>query len=72
MTVGASSPAAGNGQVYFCSGLNMQAFDATSGTPSWYFAPPNYAITQATPAAADGTVYVGCTDGNLYAIKSLP
>jgi Protein kinase domain/PQQ-like domain len=69
VTAAPFGPAAGNGQVYLSTSLNLQAWDAASGTPSWYFQPPNFKIVQATPAVADGTVYVGCTDGNLYAIK---
>jgi outer membrane protein assembly factor BamB len=72
VTAAVFAPAAGNGQVYLSTALTMQAWDATSGKPSWYFQPPNYKIVQATPAVADGTVYVGCSDYNLYAIKALP
>jgi outer membrane protein assembly factor BamB len=71
VTAGAFGPAAANGQVYLSAALTMQAWDATSGKPSWYFQPPNYKIVQATPAVADGTVYVGSSDYNLYAIKAL-
>jgi outer membrane protein assembly factor BamB len=71
VTAGAFGPAAANGQVYLSTALTLQAWDATSGQPSWYFQPPNYKIVEATPAVADGTVYVGCTDYNLYAIKAL-
>jgi serine/threonine protein kinase/outer membrane protein assembly factor BamB len=70
VTAAVFAPAAGNGQVYLSCSLTMQAWDAASGTPNWYFQPPNYKIVQATPAVADGTVYVGCTDDNLYAIKA--
>jgi outer membrane protein assembly factor BamB len=64
-------PAVAGGQVYVCSSLFLQAFDAASGTPAWYFSPPNYGIVEATPAAVDGTVVVGCSDNSLYAIKAL-
>jgi outer membrane protein assembly factor BamB len=70
VTAGAFGPAAGGGQVYSCSGLVLQAFDAASGTPTWFFSPPKYGLPYATPAVANGTVIVGCSDNSLYAIKA--
>lgn len=71
VTVGSFGPAASGGQVYSCSSLVLQAFDAASGNPTWFFSPPNYGLPWATPAVANGTVVVGCSDSNLYAIKAL-
>ena len=71
VTAGAFGPAAGGGQVYSCSSLVLQAFDAASGNPTWFFSPPNYGLPWGTPALANGTVVVGCSDSSLYAIKAL-
>jgi eukaryotic-like serine/threonine-protein kinase len=70
VTAGAFGPAAGGGQVYSCSSLVLQAFDAASGNPTWFFSPPKYGLPYATPAVANGTVVVGCSDGSLYAIRA--
>jgi outer membrane protein assembly factor BamB len=70
VTAGAFGPAAGGGQAYSCSGLVLQAYDAASGRPTWFFSPPKYGIPYATPAVANGTVVVGCSDKSLYAIKA--
>lgn len=63
-----SSPIIANGVLYVGSG-NLYALNAMTGTNLW-----NYTIgtVDSCPAVDDGVLYVGCSDGNLYALGSLP
>jgi outer membrane protein assembly factor BamB len=65
---GGIGPAVANGQVYICTSDSVQSLDAASGEPGWSFAAPGNASFVCTPAVADGIVYAGCQDYNLYAI----
>jgi outer membrane protein assembly factor BamB len=47
----------------------LQAYDAGSGTPSWYFQSQT-GIPFASPAVADGTVVVGSSNGSVYGIRA--
>src|SRR5208282_3352544 len=39
------------------------------GTQKWAFAPGSFGFVESSPAiGADGTIYVGSLDGNLYAL----
>jgi hypothetical protein len=71
-----SSPAVSGGRVFVTAGATLSAFDATgatgcSGTPvvctaQWSAAIGNTAGTS-SPAVADGVLFVGSDDGNVYA-----
>jgi outer membrane protein assembly factor BamB len=65
---GSIGPAVANGQVYLCTSDSVQSLAAASGEPGWSFTAPGGASFMSTPAVADGIVYVGCQDNNVYAI----
>ena len=44
----------------------FNALDSTTGLREWSFLPPN--VLTAPAIAADGTIYFGSNDGNVYAI----
>ena len=48
----------------------MQALDAKTGNAVWSYTPPNTGAFASTPAVANGLVFVGCTNDNLYAIRA--
>jgi outer membrane protein assembly factor BamB len=65
------SPAVADGQVYVCGDTELQALDAKSGSPLWSFPlPSGTGFGTTTPAAADGLVFFGCDDTNLYAVRA--
>lgn len=76
----ASSPAVANGVVYISAGRNLYAFDAggstgCSGTPKacqplWTAAAGGGDFNFSSPTIANGVVYIGSTDGNLYAFDA--
>ncbi len=75
-----SSPAVVNGVVYFGCFVNIDdttgdgyfyALDAATGTEIWSSPTgDNDTYTNSSPAVVEGVVYVGSTDGNLYAFRT--
>lgn len=70
----ATAPAIADGVVYTGSeyrGLTraLDAFDATTGAQLWSV-PLAKNVTVSAPAAANGVVYAGATDGNVYAFDA--
>jgi len=66
-----ASPAMAGGQVYVCAGSELQSLDANSGKQIWSFAlPSGTGFGSKTPAVADGLVFFGCDDNNLYAVRA--
>jgi outer membrane protein assembly factor BamB len=66
---GLYGPAVAGGRVYYTTALAIQALDAKSGVPVWSFA-SGEAEFLTTPAVGNGLVFVGCSDGSLYAIEA--
>lgn len=65
----ASLSAVAKGVVYFGDGGNLYALNARTGTRLWSYALEVF--TTASPAVADGVVYVGSiTDSNVYALDA--
>lgn len=64
-----SSPAIGpDGAIYAAGGHHLYAVDP-GGIPRWIYANTSQVFAFSSPAvASDGTIYVGGTDGALYAI----
>jgi outer membrane protein assembly factor BamB len=67
---GESGPAVAGGQVYVSTGLALQAYGAKSGDPAWSYTPPNTGGLVSTPAVADGLIFIGSSNDNLYALKA--
>jgi outer membrane protein assembly factor BamB len=69
---GATAPTAGNGKVYTVAGNTgaVQQMDAVTGALGWMFAPESGNLFKASPTYANGLVYIGCGDNNIYAIKA--
>ena len=67
-----ASPVVAGGLVYFCTGNRLIALDVESGARKWTFPTdePLAGVIRAAPAVSDGVVYVGATDGNLYALNA--
>lgn len=65
-----ASPAVNSGTLYVSTGRALQALDAKTGSAVWSYTPPNTGALVSTPAVADGLVFVGSTDDNLYAIRA--
>ncbi len=70
--VGDTSVGAGNGSVYTVAGHDgtVQQLDAVTGHTGWAFTPESEATFGASPTYANGLVYIGCGDNNIYAIKA--
>lgn len=67
-----SSPAVVGGVVYFASGDRVYSVDAATGTLKWRY-PAEAALNasiKSTPLVANGKVYFGASDGNLYAVNA--
>jgi len=64
---GASSPAVANGVVCCASAGNVYALNASYGTLLWRQQPPGGPTESASPAVANGSVYIGTEDSRLYA-----
>jgi outer membrane protein assembly factor BamB len=62
--------AVAGGRVYYTTALALQALDANSGDPVWAFSAPNNAELLGTPVAANGLVFIGCSDDGLYAVQA--
>ncbi|HEX9312251.1 MAG TPA: PQQ-binding-like beta-propeller repeat protein [Actinomycetota bacterium] len=63
-----SSPAVAYGIVYVCLPVGVFALNAETGAQVWAFSTDNR--IDASPAVADGVVYVPSFDGNLYALDA--
>ena len=57
-------------RLYVSTGLALQALDAETGSAVWPCTPPNTGALVCTPAVANGLVFVGSTNDNLYAIRA--
>ncbi|MFB6102972.1 MAG: PQQ-binding-like beta-propeller repeat protein [Haloplanus sp.] len=71
----ASAPAVVDGVVYASGTNGLAAFHASDGGKKWTFAPAatdtepsRHGRVSSSPAIASDTVYVGSSDGNLYAV----
>lgn len=64
-----SSPVIHNGQIFVASSQNVYALDQASGTNNWQFAPAGGATFYSSPTIEPPYAYIGCDDGNLYALK---
>ena len=62
--------AVAGGRVYYTTALALQALDAKTGKPVWAFTAPDNAELLATPAVANGLVFIGCSDDGLYAVQA--
>jgi eukaryotic-like serine/threonine-protein kinase len=67
---GEIGPAVSKGKLYVSTGLALQALDAKTGDAVWSYTPPNSGALVSTPAVANGLVFVGSTNDNLYAIRA--
>jgi outer membrane protein assembly factor BamB len=62
------SPAVVNGVVYFGSGDNVYALNASTGAQLWSYATGYWVFS--SPAVANGVVYIGSRDFNVYALNA--
>lgn len=62
-----SDPVIADGIVYVAGYNNLSAIDANNGTTKWQF---NGTAAFTTPAITNGTAYVGCNDGKVYALDA--
>jgi len=61
-------PAVADGKVFIGSeDKNLSVFDASSGALLWTV--PTQGAVESSPTIDNGTVFFGCNDGNIYAIK---
>jgi outer membrane protein assembly factor BamB len=67
---GEIGPAVNKGKLYVSTGLALQALHAKTGNAVWSYTPPNSGALVSTPAVANGLVFVGSTNDNLYAIRA--
>jgi len=67
---GEIGPALHKGRLYVSTGLAVQALDAKTGSTVWSYTSPTTGAFVSTPAVADGLVFVGSTNDNLYAIRA--
>jgi outer membrane protein assembly factor BamB len=67
---GEIGPAVHGGTLYVSTGQALQALDAKTGNAVWSYTPPNTGAIVSTPAVANGLVFVGSTNDNLYAIRA--
>ena len=67
---GIFGPAVAGGRVYYTTALALQALDAKSGDPVWAFSVPGNSELLATPAVANGLVFIGSYDDALYAVQA--
>ena len=63
------SPSVVDGTLYFGSS-GLIALNAATGQYKWRHDPIGGYIDLSSPAVANGTVYIGATDGNVYAINA--
>lgn len=58
--------------LYIATSTQLLAVDTDKGTERWAFEMENYTNTEPTssPTFANGIVYVGCADGNLFAVDA--
>ncbi len=62
------SPAVVDGVVYFGSGDNVYALNASTGAQLWSYATGYWVFS--SPAVANGVVYIGSRDFNVYALNA--
>jgi outer membrane protein assembly factor BamB len=67
---GEIGPAVNGSELYVSTGQALQALDAKTGNAVWSYTPPNTGAFVSTPAVANGLVFVGSTNDNLYAIRA--
>jgi len=67
---GEIGPAFHRGRLYVSTGLAVQALDARTGKTVWSRTPRNTGAFVSTPAVANGLVFIGSTNDNLYAIRA--
>jgi outer membrane protein assembly factor BamB len=66
---GEIGPAISGGTLYVSTGEALQALDAKTGDAVWSYSTPEGAFVS-TPAVANGLVFAGSTNDNLYAIRA--
>jgi glucose dehydrogenase len=66
---GEIGPAVSGGTLYVSTGQALQALDAKTGDALWSYSPLSAGAFISTPAVANGLVFVGSTNDNLYAIR---
>jgi outer membrane protein assembly factor BamB len=67
---GEIGPAVSGGRLYVSTGEAVQALDAKSGSAVWSYTPASTGAFVSTPAVANGLVFIGCTNDNLYALRA--
>ena len=67
---GIYGPAVAAGRVYYTTALALQALDAKTGEPVWAFTAPGNSELLATPAVANGLVFIGSYNDGLYAVEA--
>jgi outer membrane protein assembly factor BamB len=67
---GEIGPALHRGRLYVSTGLAVRALDARTGKAVWSYTPRNTGAFVSTPAVANGLVFIGSTNDNLYAIRA--
>ncbi len=63
------TPTVANGVIYVPGGGTLNAYDANVGTPLWY-ANVSSANIANSPVVANGTIYMGLSDGHVAAINA--
>ena len=58
-----------DGTVYVVDGRKMCALDANTGQEKWELSLDDYPSSYGIAIGADGTIYTGTNDGNVYAIR---
>jgi outer membrane protein assembly factor BamB len=71
-TVNTGSPIVVGDTIYFASRDRLYSVDRTSGEMKWRYpsGAESASTIRSTPTYADGVLYVGANDGNLYAIDA--
>jgi outer membrane protein assembly factor BamB len=70
ITSGEIGPAVSGSTLYVSTGEALQALDARTGNALWSYTPPDTGALVSTPAVANGLVFIGSTNDNLYAIRA--
>lgn len=64
-----SSPVIDGDEIYVASNQNVYAINKNLGSGNWQFAPAGGATFYSSPTVKAPYVYIGCDDGNLYALE---
>ncbi len=64
-----TAPTLSTGQVFVASASTVYALDQASGTKVWEFNPGTGGTFTSSPTLELPYVYIGCSDGNLYALE---